>query len=106
MFQTFISNMNMTEVNYTGHDWTWANNREGEGFMEERLDRFFVSPEWLYQNPKTLVHRIHKQSSDNCLVLFEDRMDKPFSAKRFYFDKRLLELPDFGKVVTQAWKTQ
>lgn len=96
----------MADVNFTGTPWTWANNRGGEGYVDEKLDsRFFVSHEWLYQCPNTIVHHINKQSSNHCLILLEDQLDKPSAAKRFYFDKRFLELLDFEKTVEQAWLT-
>lgn len=44
MFKDFISDKNVVEVKYLENKWTLANNREGEGFVEERLDRFFDSP--------------------------------------------------------------
>lgn len=44
-FQNFIRTMSMAEIRYIGRDWTWANNKVGEGFVEERLDRFFASPD-------------------------------------------------------------
>lgn len=36
----------MEEVIFKGKRWTWANNRMGEEFIEERLDMFFGSVEW------------------------------------------------------------
>lgn len=32
----------MEEIMHKGIRWTWVNNRIGEGFIEERLDMFFV----------------------------------------------------------------
>lgn len=29
----------MGEIKYKGENYTWANNWEGEGFIQERLDR-------------------------------------------------------------------
>lgn len=105
MFRSFISNMQMTKVNFTGNAQTWANNREGEGYVEEILDRFFVSHDWLYNSPKAIVHHIQKQSSDHYLVLFKDQLDKLGFTKRFYFDKRFLDLVDFERTVEQDWFT-
>lgn len=64
--------MNIAEVSYRGRDWTRANNWVGEGFVEERLDKFFASPEWHYLFPKTVVHHILKQSFDHCFLMLED----------------------------------
>lgn len=70
MFRVFIREMSMVEVRYKGRDWTWTNNREGESFVKERLDRFFASPEWIFQFPKAIVQ---KQALDHCLLILEDK---------------------------------
>lgn len=39
-FRNFISEMQMGEIKFKGEPFTWANNLEGEGFIQERLDSF------------------------------------------------------------------
>lgn len=39
-FRNFIYEMGMGEIAFRARRWTWANNRQGEGFIEERLDWF------------------------------------------------------------------
>lgn len=68
---------------------------EGEGFVKERLDMFFASPEWTYQNPKAVVNHVQKQTSDHCLLRLEVRPSRLHTVKRFYFDRRFLEVPNF-----------
>lgn len=48
----------MVEIRFRGTEWTWANNRVGEAFVEEKLDRLFTSPEWNLQFPKAVVHHM------------------------------------------------
>lgn len=43
-FQAFRTFLDKLEI---GDTYTWANNREGEGFMQERLDSFYGSIEWM-----------------------------------------------------------
>lgn len=103
-FREFIKDMiNMGEIKFLGRLWTWANNREGEGFVEERLDRFFASPEWHYNHPQAVVHHVPKQASDHCLLVLEDKLSGLKVGRRFQFDMRLLDLPDFEYVVSNAW---
>lgn len=40
-FRNFISEMQMGQIKFKGEPFTWVNNREGEGFIQERLDHFF-----------------------------------------------------------------
>lgn len=42
-FRDFIDVMEMGDIRFKGLIYTWANNRVGEGFIQERLDRFFGS---------------------------------------------------------------
>lgn len=42
-FRYFIREMDMENATFRGRRWTWANNRLGEGFIEERLDLNFDS---------------------------------------------------------------
>lgn len=61
--------MEMGEVTFRGKRWTWANNRQGEGFVEERLYMFFGSAEWLSDFDKSEVQHILTQSSDHSMIL-------------------------------------
>lgn len=63
-FNEFIRKMGMGELQVKGRQWTWSNNKEYDGFVQERLDRFFGPPEWILEFPKaTMVHE-EKQTSD------------------------------------------
>lgn len=70
-FREFIREMDMGEVSFCGRRWTWANNRSGEGFIEERLDMFFGSPEWLLMFDLAVVQHIMTQSSDHSVILLD-----------------------------------
>lgn len=40
-FNKFICDMEIEKIKAVGRMYTWANNREGERFVEEKVDRFF-----------------------------------------------------------------
>lgn len=44
-FRNSIHEMGMAELQVQGRLWTWANNHDSEGFVEECLDRFCASPD-------------------------------------------------------------
>lgn len=46
-FRNFITKMEMGEVKFREDTFTWGNSRENEGFIQERLDRFFRSVDWI-----------------------------------------------------------
>lgn len=101
-FNDFIRTMNMEKVRFVGREWTWANNRVGEGFVEERLNRFFASTSWHYQFPNAIVNYIQKQASDHILLILETKPNCQSRSKRFYFDKRFIELPGFEQTILDA----
>lgn len=102
MFRQFIRDMHLREINFVGREWAWANNRVGEDFVDERLDRILASPKWLSLFPTAMVHRVQKQTSDHCLLLLENKPQRQQPPKCLYFDKRWLGIPDFEKEVEMA----
>lgn len=73
MFRRFIREMHLREINFVIREWTWANNRVGEGFVDERLDQILASSEWLSLFSTAVVHHVQKQTFDHCLLLLENK---------------------------------
>lgn len=42
--------MELGDIKYKGDTYTWANNRKGEGFIQERLERFCGTVSWMHIN--------------------------------------------------------
>lgn len=59
----------MEEVNFVGSRFTWANNITDEGFVKERLAKFFRAPNWQIKFPRAKVIHVEKQTSDHCLLM-------------------------------------
>lgn len=102
-FRDFIATMDMGEIPSKGRLWTWANNREEEGFVEEKLDRFFASPDWLLEFPTAQVLNVEKQSSDHSLLILDFKPTVVKPKKRFYFDNRNLDKVEVLDTIRQAW---
>lgn len=73
-FKNFITNMKTREVKFRGESYTWANNREGEGFIQEMLDKFFGSTRWLLHFDKGSVQHIMRQTSDHAMFLLDTQL--------------------------------
>lgn len=67
MFNSFINDMEMAKISSVGNVYTWANNREGEGFVET-LDRFFGATRWLTKYPRAQALNVEKQTSVHSLL--------------------------------------
>lgn len=77
--------MDMGEIKFIGDTFTWANNREGEGFIQERLDRFFGSNEWMIQNDTAEVKHVFKKASDHALLILDSKPSRMKTRSRFIF---------------------
>ncbi|GER32212.1 non-ltr retroelement reverse transcriptase [Striga asiatica] len=102
-FQTFIANMGIGEVLRKGYPYTWGNNRDQEGFVEEALDKAYASLEWLRSYPGTQTTSHFKSSSDHHLLLLEDDPTVINPKSRFHFDKRWIKRDGLDDVVQVAW---
>lgn len=105
-FRTFVRDMCMRELCFNGRRWTWANNRQREGFIEERLDMFFTSAEWFLEFDQTEVQHILKQSSDHAMILLDTHPHHPKVRSRFIFDSRWTKKQDCREVVANSWAQQ
>lgn len=70
-FRDFIVTMGMGEIKFKSESWTQANNREGEGFIKERLDKFFGSAEWLLYFDKAEVKHFLRQASNHSFIVLD-----------------------------------
>ncbi|GER46309.1 retrotransposon reverse transcriptase [Striga asiatica] len=88
-FNSFIARIGMLEVTMTDNTFTWGNNREQEGYIEEKLDRVFGSLEWLAINPTAQVNSWFRNSSDHLMLILNSNPVGDIKKKRrFIFDTR------------------
>ncbi|GER56507.1 2-nonaprenyl-3-methyl-6-methoxy-1,4-benzoquinol hydroxylase [Striga asiatica] len=80
--------MGVQEIPLKGIQYTWANNRAGEGYVEEVHDRMFVSYNWLVRFPNAEVFRWFRSASDHCMLVINSGGVQIRHKRRFNFDKR------------------
>ncbi|CAA0818673.1 Unknown protein, partial [Striga hermonthica] len=102
-FNSFISDLGMIELKWVGYNYTWANNREHEGFVEEKLDRAFCSIDWLTEHPNATVENILRSSSDHSMLLINTNATPQQMKSRFSFDKRWISKEGVNDVIAKAW---
>lgn len=81
----------------------WANNQDNEGFVEEILDRFFASPDWLLEFDTAIVLHEEKQSSDHSFLILDSKPPCTRYKSRFYFDGRSLDKSETMLAIEKAW---
>ncbi|GER28785.1 RNA-directed DNA polymerase-like protein [Striga asiatica] len=103
-FKTFIQNMGMQECDQKGSFFTWGNNREGDGYVEERLDKVFTSYDWLVEFPKMKVINFYRTASDHNVLLFATEMEAGRGKKRFSFDKSWAMMEGVQEAIKAGWQ--
>ncbi|CAA0831099.1 Unknown protein, partial [Striga hermonthica] len=102
-FRNLISCLGVSEANVIGHPFTWTNNRKGDQAIEEKLDRFLFSQNWLDLFPNSLIKIIPVASSDHSILLFDSNPGCEGRKNRFVFDARWLKSEGFNDIVVEAW---
>lgn len=98
--------MEMGEVLFYGRRWTWANNRQGEGFIEERLDMFFGSAHWFLDFEKAQVKHILLQSSDHSMLILGTVPGQIKRKSRFIFDSRWIRIQGCTEIIQHCWRKE
>ena len=88
-FKDCLEGSNMVDMGFVGPKYTWTNKRDISNLILERIDRFFMNPDWcvLYLDAK-VTHLPHCHS-DHCPVLMEafhvspQASNKPFRFQEF-----------------------
>ncbi|XP_030930474.1 uncharacterized protein LOC115956154 [Quercus lobata] len=104
LFKECLDDCNMVDLGFSGPRFTWTNRREVQNLIQERIDRFFVNPEWCVLFPEARITDLTRFHSNHCPVLLETkpqnrvRLNRPFKFQKFW-----LADMSFPRVVDQAW---
>ncbi|GER40655.1 60 kDa chaperonin [Striga asiatica] len=102
-FKEFILKMEMQELDQSRSFFTWGNNRHEEGYVEERLDRVFVSLDWMLRFPKMVVSNFYRSASSHNVILFDTEVEMEKRKKRFTFDSRWATMDGVQEAVVVGW---
>ena len=72
-FQSTLLACGLIDLGYSGYMYTWRNGREGEAFVEERLDRACASLEWSDLYPAAKVKHLTASYSDHDPIIIDTR---------------------------------
>lgn len=95
--------MDMGDIRYKGDTYTWANNREGKGFIQERLDRFCGSADWMILNDYVVVTHVLRQASDHSLLILDLKPQRVKTRARFIFYSSWTKEPESEELIQKAW---
>lgn len=97
-FRYFIA-----DIKYKGEPFTLANKREDEGFIQERLDRFFGFANWKLKWDTGDVSHTLRQSSDHSMIILDTKQQRKKTKARFIFDSKRTKMQDWEEMIKKTW---
>ncbi|KAL1102029.1 hypothetical protein V6Z11_D05G336100 [Gossypium hirsutum] len=80
-FANFLDELNLFDVKTYNGWYTWTNNREVNGLVKERLDRFIVSKAGMERLPFLTSYIVRQSKSDHEDILMDTDGRKPKEKK-------------------------
>lgn len=99
-FRRFLDDMELLEIQLQGRLFTWSNERDSPTL--ERLDRVFVSDDWMAAFPDHALRALASECSDHAPLLFQtDCMLHSF--RRFRFENIWPRYSGYLDTIREAW---
>lgn len=94
----------MIPMKATGVQYTWTNNREGDEFVSERLDRAFVNLDWLHVYEYSSLEAWPISISDHAPLILDTHKKQSFRKRPQRFEAMWLLHPSCKKLIEDTWK--
>ncbi|XP_027072036.2 uncharacterized protein [Coffea arabica] len=103
LFHGDFNDLDLTDVGFSGNQFTWCNNRQGRARVWKRLDRVLVDRDWLGSGVVPSVHHLARTASDHSPLLVSYLISSSSSPRSFRFQDVWLRHASFKGVVQEAW---
>lgn len=100
--KNMYSSCNLTYLRSKGNKYSWVGNRY-QHTIQSCLDRVAVNTEWLAYFPTSEANFLGLYGSDHRPVVTHIAFVQDGSRRKFRFDKRLLQQPNFRDYVANGW---
>ncbi|XP_075633671.1 uncharacterized protein LOC142606161 [Castanea sativa] len=71
LFKDCLDKCNMVDTGFSGPRYTWTNKKDINNLILERINKFFINPEWCMLYPDARVTHLPRCHLDHCPVLME-----------------------------------
>ncbi|XP_075670087.1 uncharacterized protein LOC142639835 [Castanea sativa] len=106
-FRNTLLACGLIDLGYHGYRYTWRNGREGEAFVEERLDRVCASLGWSEIYPAAKVHHLTVSYSDHDSILIttapQNAQHNRRRQKIHCFEEKWVAHPECQKIIRDSW---
>lgn len=99
-----IHDVNLVNLELSGHQFTWEGQRDTEGWMECRLDRELTTENWLNLFPMAKLYNLEGAPSDHSAILLVPRVLKQNARTyKFKFENAWTTEPMCETLVRDGW---
>ncbi|KAH7847153.1 hypothetical protein Vadar_022585 [Vaccinium darrowii] len=102
-FKDFIDQCHLLDLGFTGYPFTWRNNRDGEGQIQERLDRALASPSWRTRFSQATIEHVNAVGSDHSALILHLNPSEIHRWAPFRFDARWVQDEEVDSIVKTVW---
>ncbi|XP_060965673.1 uncharacterized protein LOC115711034 [Cannabis sativa] len=104
-FVEALDDCNLTELPLVGYPFTWEKGRNGDNWVEERLDKALVTYTWLSLFPQSTLYNLEVSTSDHCPILLVFKGVSPsVSFNAFRFENAWIREPLCKQLVQGCWE--
>ncbi|KAH0771678.1 hypothetical protein KY290_015659 [Solanum tuberosum] len=105
-FLSVIEACGLMNLGYSGHHFTWCNQRATEARVWKRLDRTMTNDKCLEHMPQTTITHLPAVGSDHNLLLMEIAVREGHQTKYFKFLHCWVENENFMHTVKECWERE
>ncbi|KAL7111975.1 hypothetical protein ACP275_05G123500 [Erythranthe tilingii] len=100
----------LSDIGFTGDQFTWSNNRQYPDTVRCRLDRVYATLDWITMYPHAQVSHLDYLGSDHCpIMLSHCPTPDPLRGRRrrpFRFEASWMQRDDCEALIDQHWAGQ
>ena len=107
-FRTALLHCGLADLGFQGNIFTWNNGREGDAYVQERLDKACATTLWRDKFPHSHVAHLQAAYSDHIPILITIQSPRQAKKKKIpqRFEERWATYPDCVNIIQTAWETE
>ncbi|XP_060200827.1 uncharacterized protein LOC132629107 [Lycium barbarum] len=102
-FQSYLDNSGLTDIGFTGSNFTWCNNRRPRKRIWKRLDRVCINNQWDHLFRNCSIRHLARTGSDHRPLLMKYQDSNISHVSYFRFLNFWVTQPDFMDIVKESW---